>query len=44
MSVVFASKTNPDGLKTEVDKFGIDKLTPVPGDLVKLSNVVKTML
>ena len=27
-------------LKTEVDKLDIDKLTPVPNDLVKLSNVV----
>ena len=28
-------------LKTEVDKLDIDKLTPVPDDLAKLSNVVK---
>ena len=28
-------------LKTEVDKLHIDKLTPVPDDLAKLSNVVK---
>ena len=28
-------------LKTEVDKLDIDKLTPVPNDLAKLSNVVK---
>ena len=28
-------------LKTEVDKLDIDKLTPVPVDLSKLSNVVK---
>ena len=28
-------------LKTVVDKLDIDKLTPVPSDLAKLSNVVK---
>ena len=28
-------------LKTEVDKLDIDKLTPVPNDLAKLSNLVK---
>ena len=28
-------------LKTEVDKLDINKLTPVPNDLAKLSNVVK---
>ena len=28
-------------LKTEVDKLDIDKLTPVPNNLAKLSNVVK---
>ena len=37
----FASKTNLANLKTEVDKLEIAKLTPVPDDLVKLSNVVK---
>ena len=37
----FALKTNLAGLKTEVDKLGIDKLAPVPVDLSKLSNVVK---
>ena len=37
----FASKTNLASLKTEVDKLAIDELTPVPGDLAKLSNVVK---
>ena len=31
-------------LKTEVDKLDIDKLVPVPVDLSKLSDVVKTML
>ena len=39
--ITFASKTNLDSLKTEVDKLDIDKLTPVPNDLAKLSNVVK---
>ena len=34
----FALKSN---LATEVDKLDIDKLTPVPNDLAKLSNVVK---
>ena len=37
----FASKTNLANLKTEVDKIDIAKLTPVPDDLAKLSNVVK---
>ena len=37
----FASKTNLANLKTEVDKFDIAKLTPVPKDLAKLCNVVK---
>ena len=37
----FASKTNLSVLKTEVDKIDIDKLTTVPDDLAKLSNVVK---
>ena len=37
----FASKTNLASLKTEVDKLDIDKLTPVPDDLAKLSNIVK---
>ena len=41
MSVVLQSKTNLASLKTEVDKLDIDKLTPVPNDLAKLSNVVK---
>ena len=39
--ITFASKTNLGSLKTEVDKLDIDKLTPVPNDLAKLSNVVK---
>ena len=37
----FALKSNLAKLKTEVDKLDIDKLTPIPNDLVKLSNVVK---
>ena len=37
----FALKSNLAGLKTEVDKLDIDKLTPVPNDLAKLSDVVK---
>ena len=40
----FALKTNLANLKTEVDKLDIDKLVPVPVDLSKLSDVVKTML
>ena len=38
----FALKSNLASLKTEVDKPDIDKLTPVPNDLAKLSNVAKT--
>ena len=37
----FALKTNLASLKTEVDKLDIDKLAPVPVDLIKLSHVVK---
>ena len=37
----FALKSNLANLKTDVDKLDIDKLTPVPHDLTKLSNVVK---
>ena len=37
----FASKTNLAALKTEVDKIDVEKLTTVPTDLAKLSNVVK---
>ena len=37
----FALKSNLASLKTEVDKLDIDKLTPAPDDLAKLSNVVK---
>ena len=38
----FALKANLANLKTEVDKLDIDKLAPVPVDLSKLSDVVKT--
>ena len=34
----FALKSNLTNLKTEVGKLDIDKLTPVPNDLAKLSN------
>ena len=37
----FALKTNLANLKREVDKLDVDKLTTVPIDLSKLSNVVK---
>ena len=37
----YALELNLANLKTEVDKIDIDKLTPVPDDLAKLSNVVK---
>ena len=37
----FASKINLASLKTEIDKLDITKLTPIPDDLAKLSNVVK---
>ena len=37
----FALKTNLASLKTEADKWDIDKLVPVPVDLSKLSDVVK---
>ena len=37
----FTLKTNFANLKTEVDKLDIDKLVPVPVDLIKLSDVVK---
>ena len=38
----FALKTNLSSLKAEVDKLDIHKLVPVPTDLSKLSNVVKS--
>ena len=37
----YALKSNLASLKTEVDRLDIDKLTSVPIDLAKLSNVVK---
>ena len=37
----YALKSNLASLKTEVDKLDIDKLTSVPIDVAKLSNVVK---
>ena len=37
----FSLKSNLANLKSKVDKLDIDKLTPVPDDLGKLSNVVK---
>ena len=37
----FVLKTNLAGLKTEVDTLDIGKLTTVPVDLSKLSDVVK---
>ena len=37
----FALKSNLASLKTEADKLDIDKLVPVPVDLIKLSDVVK---
>ena len=40
----FALKTNLVSLKTEVDKLDIDKLVPVPVDLIKLSDVVKNVV
>ena len=40
----FALTANLATLKTDVDKLDIAKLAPVPTDLSKLSNVVKTML
>ena len=37
----YALKTNLANLKTEVDKLGINKLTPVLVDLSKVNDVVK---
>ena len=37
----FALKTNLASLKSEVDKLDIDKLSPVPADLSKFSDVIK---
>ena len=38
----FTLKANLASLKTEGDKLDIDKLAPVPVDLSKLSDIVKT--
>ena len=38
----FALKTNLASLKTKVDKLDFDKLAPLPVDLSKLSDVVKS--
>ena len=38
----FTLKTNLASLKTEGDKLDIDKLAPVPVDLSKLIDIVKT--
>ena len=40
----FVLKTNLASLKTQVDKLDIDKLIPVPVDLGKLADVVKTSI
>ena len=37
----YALKSNLASVKTEVDKLDVNKLTSVPIDLAKLSNVVK---
>ena len=44
VDVSLALKSNLASLKTEVDKLDIDKLTPVPVDLSKLSDIVRMML
>ena len=41
MLVALQLKPNIASLKNEIDELDIDKLTPVPNDLAKLSNVVK---
>ena len=40
----FELTPNLANLKSEVDKLDIDKLAPVPVDLSRLKDVVKTML
>ena len=37
----FALKSNLASLKTKLDKLDINRLVPVPVDLIKLSDVVK---
>ena len=39
-----ALKSNLASLRTEVDKLDIDKLVPLPVDLSKLSDVVKSVV
>ena len=41
---MLAVLSNLAGLKPEADKLDIDKLTPVPNDLAKLSNVKKDVV
>ena len=41
LAALLKLKSNLGSLKTEVDKLDINKLTLVPNDLAKLSNVVK---
>ena len=41
---IFVLKTNLASLKTEVDKLDIDKLVPIPVDLIKLSDVVNDVV
>ena len=41
---IFALKRHLASLKIDVDKLDIDKLTPIPLDLSKLSDVVKNDL
>ena len=40
----FALKSNLASLRTEVDKLDIDKLVPLPVDLSKLRDVVKSVV
>ena len=40
----FASKTNLEALKTELDKINVDKLKTTPTDLAKLTNAVENDL
>ena len=40
----FALKSNLASLRTEVDKLDIDKLVPLPVDLSKLNDVVKSVV
>ena len=44
MLMSVALKSNLASLKSRVDKLDIDKLTPVPVDLSKLSEVVKNVV